>query len=120
MRLYGRENIFTFVEASLNRPAKPPTLPAMLLVGRCGSGKTVLLEQLEERHRESAPTARLDLAGDQNATPLTVMLTIRKALSERVARVGKIPFPLLQLGVCALSLDPHGSHSPEEQLKQRL
>ena len=120
MRLYGREKIYSFVKAGLERPANPQVPPAMLLVGRCGSGKTVLLEQLEEEHRKDVPTARLDLARDQHATPVTVMLTIRKALSQRVARVGKIPFPLLQLGVCALSLDPHGGRSPEEQLKQRL
>lgn len=120
MRLYGREKVFAFVAASLERAGNPRTPAATLIVGQCGAGKTVLLEQIEERHRNSAPTARLDLAGDQDATPLTVMLTISKALSRRVARVGVIPFPLLRLGICALSLDPHGAVAPADQLDRRL
>jgi hypothetical protein len=121
--LFGREKVLQFVADSLARPgrlepAAPP--PAVLLIGQCGTGKTVLLEQLDRRHRDEAPTARLDLAGDRNATALSVMLNIRQALSQRVARVGVIPFPLLQLGVCALSLAPDSGLAPGEQLARRL
>jgi hypothetical protein len=120
--LYGRGKIIRFVADALNRAdgRDNPTPPMMILMGVCGSGKTVLVERLEAIHRPSSPTARLDFAGHPDATPAEVMVAIGGELHARVARVGKVEFPLLGMGVMALTLDPDSPLAADDQLKQRL
>jgi hypothetical protein len=118
--LYGRGSVTRFVTSCLDRSAGPSALPVVLLLGPCGTGKTVLLQQLNGQLGESAPTAWVDFARDPDANPLTVMLVIVRGLSRHVARVGSVRFPRLTLGLAALSLDPGSAATPAEQLERRL
>jgi hypothetical protein len=117
-QLYGRSQVSRFVTDSLDRSGKPERPPAVLLLGVCGSGKSALLEKLAAD--PIGPLAQIDFAGDPEASPRAVMLAIRQALSRRVPCFGTVSLPLLKLGLNALSLDPEGGTSPEEQLERRL
>jgi hypothetical protein len=80
----------------------------------------MLLDRLKADHRTSSPTARLDFGRSPDASPEAVMLDIGYQLSPGVKRVGKVRFPLLGIGLLAVSLDPESRSSPAEQLGQLL
>ncbi|HEX4829482.1 MAG TPA: hypothetical protein VH478_00125 [Trebonia sp.] len=92
----------------------------MLLIGPAGSGKTAVLDRLKSDHEFAAPIARLDFARKPDATPLQVMLDVASSLRPGVPRVGTIAFPLLSMGIIAITLDPDNAQSPAEQLDARL
>ena len=118
--LYGRGRIARFVTDALDRSGKRDTPPLMLMIGIGGSGKTAVLDHLEADNKASWPTARLDFALKPDATPAQIMLAIGTQLQRGARGVGKIQIPLLEIGICALTLDRDSSLSLEEQLDKRL
>jgi hypothetical protein len=100
-----------FVGACLERhgpPGRP--LPIVLLVGRRGTGKTALLDRLQEKTlTEPRPYARLDVGypgDDPDPDPLAILAGLMAQLHPHVKYVGTIPFPRFGLGLLALDLNP--------------
>jgi hypothetical protein len=118
--LFGRGRVLRFVADALDRSRNRETPPVVLLIGPRGSGKTVVIDRLEADNRSSAPTARLDFELTRDASPAQVMLDIGTLLSPGVARVGRVRFPLLGIGLIAVTLDPDSPVSAAEQLATRL
>lgn len=92
----------------------------MILIGPGGYGKTKLLEDLADDHKGSSPTVRLDFAGNTDATPAQVMLAIGRPLEVRIRGVGSARFPLLMMGISAVTLRGDGMGSLAHQLDARL
>jgi hypothetical protein len=92
----------------------------MILIGAGGYGKSELLEELANTHKGRSPTMRLDFAGNLDATPEQVMYAIGKPLEEHVRGVGSARFPLLMMGISAITLRSDGTGSLADQLAERL
>lgn len=120
LELYGRGKILRFVTDALDRGGNRDTPPVMLLIGPRGSGKTTLTRSLEARYRDRVPVCAIDLSLQPDATPAAVLWLIARAFSGRIAGRGKLRFPLVRLGLIAVSLDPQSASSPAEQLQARL
>jgi hypothetical protein len=120
-RLYGRERIRRFVADALGRTANRdmPTPPIMIVTGPAGYGKTSLLAGLADDHKGSSPTAWLDFAGNPDATPMQVMVAIANSMGIRGSG-GSVRFPLLMMGISAITLDGDSMHSLADQLNARL
>lgn len=118
--LYGRRKVLRFVADGLDRSQGRDTPPIVLLIGQRGSGKTALLDQLEDAYRGGMSTARLDFGKAPDASPAPIMLGIISQLSNRVPRIGRVRFPRLSIGLIAVSLDPEDLSGPAEQLSRRL
>jgi hypothetical protein len=119
---YGRESIRGFVALAMDRSRARNALtpPIMILIGPGGYGKTELLDDLANTYKGSSPTVRLDFAGNPDATPVQVMLAIGRPLEEHVRGVGSARFPLLMMGISAITLRDDGSGSLADQLAKRL
>src|SRR5690348_759781 len=107
----GTTTITEFVAACLERdtPADRP-LPVVLIVGPRGTGKTTLLDRLDDSLSESRPRARVDLGcPGTDRDPVEIMARLSSQLHRRVAYVGTIGFPLFGLGLLALDLDQSGT-----------
>lgn len=100
--LLGQERTLRFVSDALNRVGKRETPPLLLILGPGGSGKTVFLDEIEEKHRKYRPMARLDLAEFTAASPADVMTEISRQLRPGAKSVGRISFPILDTGTAAI------------------
>lgn len=119
---YGWERIRRFVAEALDRSRTKNALtpPIMILIGAGGYGKSELLEDLENTYKGRSPSVRLDFAGNLDATPVQVMYAIEKPLEEHVRGVGSARFPLLMMGISAITLRDDGPGSLAHQLAERL
>lgn len=92
-------------ELLVRRPGSRPELPATLLLGPRGSGKTTVLRHLADWARR-APVARLDLAalGQEGRKPLDVLAALVFQLNEKKKDFARLRFPafgLLTIAVAA-------------------
>ncbi|MFE1768685.1 ATP-binding protein [Streptomyces angustmyceticus] len=92
-------------ELLVRRPGSRPELPATLLLGPRGSGKTTVLRHLADWARR-APVARLDLAalGQEGRKPIDVLAALVFQLNERKKDFARLRFPafgLLTIAVAA-------------------
>jgi hypothetical protein len=100
--------ITKFVAACLERNNPPDRpLPILLLLGRRGTGKTILLDRLNEISNEPRPRARLDLGyPGADPDPVAILAGLMSQLQPGADYVGTIPFPRFGLGLLALDLNP--------------
>ncbi|MGW1376648.1 ATP-binding protein [Streptomyces sp. NPDC002446] len=92
-------------ELLVRRPGSRPELPATLLLGPRGSGKTTVLRHLADWGRR-APVARLDLAalGQEGRKPIDVLAALVFQLNEEKKDFARLWFPafgLLAIAVAA-------------------
>ncbi|MGW8976335.1 ATP-binding protein [Streptomyces platensis] len=92
-------------ELLVRRPGSRPELPATLLLGPRGSGKTTVLRHLADWARR-APVARLDLAalGQEGRKPIDVLAALVFQLNEKKRDFARLSFPafgLLTIAVAA-------------------
>ncbi|MFF8785316.1 ATP-binding protein [Streptomyces sp. NPDC015125] len=92
-------------ELLVRTPGSRPELPATLLLGPRGSGKTTVLRHLADWARR-APVARLDLAalGQEGRKPIDVLAALVFQLNEKKRDFARLRFPafgLLTIAVAA-------------------
>ncbi|MFI1738375.1 ATP-binding protein [Streptomyces sioyaensis] len=92
-------------ELLVRRPGSRPELPATLLLGPRGSGKTTVLRHLADWARR-APVARLDLAalGQEGRKPIDVLAALVFQLNAKKKDFARLRFPafgLLTIAVAA-------------------
>jgi hypothetical protein len=104
VELPSREKVSDrLIRGCLDLPAdrRRRDLPVILLLGTCGSGKRVLLEQLNRRCAGVRPCVLRDLE-TQKLRPHEVAARLAFGLSRRVRQFGRLKFPRLQLGLVAI------------------
>lgn len=83
-----------------------PELPLVVLLGPRGSGKSAVLQRMQERCREHVvPVARLDLDGREQTSPGHVASALAFALAQRLDGVPSPFFPRLLLGQLVLDAE---------------
>ncbi|MFE1775327.1 ATP-binding protein [Streptomyces sp. NPDC059008] len=110
-------------ELLVRRPGSRPELPATLLLGPRGSGKTTVLRHLADWGRR-APVARLDLAalGQEGRKPIDVLAALVFQLNERKKDFARLRFPafgLLTIAVAA-RMDAADRDAAVRQMEEAL
>lgn len=110
-------------ELLVRRPGSRPELPATLLLGPRGSGKTTVLRHLADWGRR-APVARLDLAalGQEGRKPIDVLAALVFQLNEKKKDFARLRFPafgLLTIAVAA-RMDAADRDAAVRQMEEAL
>ncbi|USA02972.1 ATP-binding protein [Streptomyces lydicamycinicus] len=110
-------------ELLVRRPGGRPELPATLLLGPRGSGKTTVLRHLADWARR-APVARLDLAalGQEGRKPIDVLAALVFQLNEKKRDFARLRFPafgLLTIAVAA-RMDAADRDAAVRQMEEAL
>jgi len=122
--LSGRDGVLNFFQKCLDRPERNPArlLPIVVLVGRHGSGKTVLIEELRRQLKPLVPCALVYLERTPDATPGEIAAALAFQLNSHVHQFGRIAFPRLMLGLLAvrLPLDQEVRSNARRELEKEL
>jgi hypothetical protein len=87
---------------NLAKPGPQPPLPIILLWGPRSSGKSEVLNHLQERFSSGRPNVRRDGSELRALRPHVVALKLASHLSCRVMGLGRLRFPRLSLGTAAI------------------
>lgn len=96
-------------------------LPAILLLGTRGSGKTALLKEIDRRCSSVRPCVLRDL-GAHAVRPHEVAAQLAYGLERRVKQFGQLRFPRLLLGLVAIrsAIDRYNRERARAQLRRLL
>lgn len=114
-RLDGHRQIAEFVKIALKRSKRTRGIlpPIITVIGAEGYGKSTLLRDLAGEHGGTSPLALIDLAALPSPSPVQIMREIERLLSRKVPAVARIKFPILLMGVQAIS-------APSDESEQRF
>ena len=106
-QLYGRAGAVELTKEFLSRPgtdgaARTRRQPIVVFTGPHGSGKTALLDKLEEWLQPLAPYARIDCAADDLSSSPRVLSALVFELNRTAGRYGRVAFPRFIIGQLVL------------------
>jgi hypothetical protein len=106
-QLYGRAGAVELTKEFLTRPrvdgtARSRQQPVLVFTGPHGSGKTALLDKLEEWLEPVAPYARIDCAADDLSSSPRVLSALVFELNRTAGRYGRLAFPRFITGQLVL------------------
>src|SRR5580693_1064787 len=106
-QLYGRAGAVELTKEFLSRPpadgtARSRRQPVLVFTGPHGSGKTALLDKLEEWLEPVAPYARIDCATDDLSSSPRVLSALVFELNRTAGRYGRLAFPRFITGQLVL------------------
>jgi hypothetical protein len=109
-RLYGRTGAVELTKDFLGRPWRDGTTrsrqqPVLVFTGPRGSGKTALLDQLEEWLQPLAPYARIDCEADDLSSSPRILSALVFELNRTAGRYGRLPFPRFITGQLVLNAE---------------
>lgn len=143
-QLYGRDAVLLHLVPRLiglahdSKKRVPPEytgdMPVVLLTGRHGSGRTAVLEDLDQAYRGRLPLARWDFGREgrrhrrspeaedvSNTSPVVEMLEeLVTTLAPGAPQYGRIGFPRLLPGLFAVSSWHRGNGAEREVARQRI
>ena len=106
-QLYGRAGAVELTKEFLSRPradgtARSRRQPVLVFTGPHGSGKTALLDKLDEWLQPVAPYARIDCATDDLSSSPRVLSALVFELNRTAGRYGRLGFPRFITGQLVL------------------
>jgi ATP/maltotriose-dependent transcriptional regulator MalT len=106
-QLYGRAGAVELTKEFLSRPhrdgaARSRRQPVLVFTGPHGSGKTALLDKLEEWLQPLAPYAWIDCATDDLSSSPRVLSALVFELNRTAGRYGRLAFPRFITGQLVL------------------
>lgn len=105
-QLYGRAGAVELTKEFLSRPrdgtVRSRQQPVLVFTGPHGSGKTALLDKLEEWLQPVAPYARIDCARDDLSSSPRVLSALVFELNRTAGRYGRLAFPRFITGQLVL------------------
>lgn len=106
MRLYGRDGAVRLVyQFSVRDQNMPQPSPVLIVSGHRGSGKSALLDFLQEALDQKVPYARVNFGNRPDWSIPEVLSLIVQDLNKHCAGYGRIAFPRFIVGRIVMSAD---------------